>query len=148
MNDSPRTVHVSLGDRSYDILVGRGILSQVEQRLGECAQGTQAIVISDEHVAPLYAEPLTSVVGRTRKVELLVVPVGEVSKSVAQAERLWNQLLRAGADRQTLIMAVGGGVVGDLAGFVAATFARGLPFVQIPTSLLRKSTAAWGARSP
>ena len=78
--------------------------------------------------------------------DLLSVPAGEASKCVAQAERLWNELSRLKADRKTVIVAVGGGVVGDLAGFVAATYARGLAFVQIPTTLLAQVDSSVGGK--
>ncbi len=146
MNRSPRKVHVSLGDRSYDIWVGCGVLSQAESRIAEHLPGQHAIVISDAQVAPLYAESLAATLGQARRVELLVVPAGEASKSLPQAEWLWNELLRLGADRHTVILAMGGGVVGDLAGFIAATFARGLPFVQLPTSLLAQVDSSVGGK--
>src|SRR5262249_32819073 len=108
---------------------------------------SHAVVITDVHVerphATLAAESL-SAAGAT--VDMLTVPAGEASKSVSSADALWNQLLDAGADRKTVVVGVGGGVVGDLAGFVAAAFARGLPFVQVPTTLLAQVDSSVGGK--
>src|SRR5438093_963863 len=124
------TIRVALGERSYDIEIGRGNLAQIATFITQRRKCTHAVIITDENVRPLFAstvaEALTA--GGIRS-DLLAVPAGEESKSVTQAERLWNDLARASADRKTVIVAVGGGVVGDLAGFVAATYGRGLAFV-------------------
>jgi 3-dehydroquinate synthase len=115
------TIPVALADRSYDIEIGRGNLAGaaefVSRRLPKCRR---AVVVTDENVAGPCAEPLARALGSGGlKCDLLTVPAGEATKCVAQAERLWNELVRLKADRQTAVIAVGGGVVGDLAGFVA-----------------------------
>src|SRR5438045_770570 len=122
----PLTVGVRLGERSYPIRIGAVNLTELGRFLQERRPARHAVVVSDHRVAPLYGEAAHEC--RTAaglRVALLTVPAGESSKSVEQAATLWEQLLAAGADRQTVLVALGGGVVGDLAGFVAATYARG-----------------------
>src|SRR5262245_14600638 len=126
------TVHVALGARSYDIVIGAANLPEVGAYLVDQARASHAIIISDHHVAPLYGQTLASDLSqRISHVSIVEVAAGESSKSVLQADRLWELLLQRGADRKTCIVAVGGGVVGDLAGFVAATYARGIPLIQV-----------------
>jgi 3-dehydroquinate synthase len=141
------TVHVALGPRSYDIEVGTGVLAGAGPFIAGRCRLTHALVITDENVerpfAGLVADSLRRAGGRA---DVLVVPSGEPSKSVAAAERLWQQLLDCGADRKSVVVAVGGGVIGDLAGFVAASFARGLGFFQIPTTLLAQVDSSVGGK--
>lgn len=141
-------IPVALGDRSYEIEIGRGNLAAaaefVKRRLPKCRH---AVVITDEHVCGLHAERTCEALraGGIR-CDLLTVPAGEATKCVAEAEKLWNRLVDLKADRTTAIVAVGGGVVGDLAGFVAASFARGLALVQIPTTLLAQVDSSVGGK--
>jgi 3-dehydroquinate synthase len=141
------TVQVNLSERSYAIEIGSGNLSQVGQTVAALGNFTHAVVITDTNVEPLHgkkcAERLAEAIDN---VDLLIVEAGESSKSVVMAERLWQEMLRLGADRKTLVVAAGGGVVGDLAGFIAATFARGLSFVQIPTTLLAQVDSSVGGK--
>ena len=141
-------IHVALEERSYDIEIGRGTLARaadfLRERLPKCSR---AVVITDENLAGTHAAAaMQNIGGGGLKCDLLTVPAGEASKCVSQAERLWNELVRLKVDRQAVIVAVGGGVVGDLAGFVAATFARGLALVQIPTSLLAQVDSSVGGK--
>ena len=142
------TVRVGLDDRGYDIEIGHRILPDAGARiLGRIPGLRRAVVISDSNVAPLYAETLIgSLDAAGVNTTLVTVPAGEPSKSVEQATAIWNQLLAERIDRQTTIIALGGGVVGDLAGFIAATFMRGLKFVQIPTTLLAKVDSSVGGK--
>ncbi len=104
------------------------------------------MLITDENVRPHAATVEESLADHGVAAKLLSVPPGEHSKSVALADQLWNEVLAAGTDRHSVIVAVGGGVVGDLAGFVAATFARGIEFVQIPTTLLAQVDSSVGGK--
>ena len=105
------------------------------------------VLITDSHVGPLYLSRIyEDLLGIAARVDHQTVPAGETSKSIAQAEKCWQQLLTQSASRDTVIVAVGGGVVGDLAGFIAATFARGITFVQIPTSLLAQVDSSVGGK--
>lgn len=146
-NSGMDTVQVDLGPRSYPIAihtVGNGAFGRFAQN---CAgKATTAVVITDPNVRHL-AEPLSSqlsAVGlRTR---LCLVPAGEETKSLTHAATLYDRLAECNADRNTLIVAVGGGVVGDLAGFVAATYNRGLPLLMVPTTLLAMVDSSVGGK--
>ena len=140
-------VHVELGPRSYDIVIGSNILCDASARVARQLSMTQAVVITDTNVETPHAIAVAeSLSDAGAKVDLMVVDAGETSKSVATAEQLWQQLLDASADRQTVVVAVGGGVIGDLAGFVAATYTRGLTFVQVPTTLLAQVDSSVGGK--
>ena len=140
-------VHVNLGPRSYDIEIGSGNLGTAARFCDAEQDDAHAVIITDTNVDGLYsdavAEPLQEA---GSQVDILSVDAGEQSKSPEVAQELWEQLLDQGADRKTVIMALGGGVVGDLAGFVAATFGRGLRFVQIPTTLLAQVDSSVGGK--
>jgi 3-dehydroquinate synthase len=141
------TVHVNLGARSYDIEIGSGNLLSAARLCQAERDDAHTVIISDTNVDPLYAEPLAdALVELGSEVDMLAVDAGEPSKAPDVACELWEQLLDQGADRQTVIVALGGGVVGDLAGFVAATFSRGLTFVQVPTSLLAQVDSSVGGK--
>jgi 3-dehydroquinate synthase len=142
------TVQVQLSERSYSIEIGSGNLARTGQAVAALGDFTHAVVITDTNVEPLHATACAErLAAAVADVDLLVVEAGESSKTVEMADRLWHELLRLGADRKTLVVAAGGGVVGDLAGFVAATFARGLPFVQIPTTLLAQVDSSVGGKT-
>ena len=142
------TVHVELGVRSYDIVIGSGNLRDAVPEIARQMRLSHAVVITDDNVetphAIAVAESLSD--GADATVDLMVIGAGETSKSVQTAELLWNRLLEANTDRKTVVVAVGGGVIGDLAGFIAATYARGLRFVQIPTSLLAQVDSSVGGK--
>lgn len=147
MNDRLETVRVDLGERSYTIEIGTGNLDRVGPWLLEGRAAARAVLITDDEVHDLHARDIRERVEQAGVfAELLVVPAGEPSKSAARANALWEQLSERAVDRQTAIVAVGGGVVGDLAGFAAATFARGLPFYQIPTTLLAMVDSSVGGK--
>ena len=148
MTHNVSTVRVGLDDRGYDIEIGHRILADAGARiLGRIDGLRRAVVISDDNVAPLYADTLVASLDATGvNTTLLTIPAGEPSKSIEQATEIWNQLLSERIDRQTTIIALGGGVVGDLAGFIAATFMRGLKFVQIPTTLLATVDSSVGGK--
>jgi 3-dehydroquinate synthase len=140
-------VRVHLSERSYDIEIGAGLLAQAGDFIAARTRVSHAVTITDANVASPYSQAVEESLGAAgARVDRLTVEPGEPSKSVASAERLWNAMLAAGADRKTVVVAVGGGVVGDLAGFVAATFARGLPFVQVPTTLLAQVDSSVGGK--
>ncbi len=139
-------VRVPLGPRSYDIFIGSGLLSTLGSFIAARCRLTHAAVIADSNVTSYARRTVKELAASGAAVTSHVVPAGESSKSVANAERLWNELLEAGTDRKSVIVAVGGGVIGDLAGFVAATFARGLPFIQVPTTLLADVDSSVGGK--
>jgi 3-dehydroquinate synthase len=141
------TVHVNLGPRSYDIEIGSGNLRETAKFCDAEADDAHAVIITDANVDDLYTEPVAdSLVEFGAEVDILSVEAGEQSKAPEVASELWEQMLDQGADRKSVVVALGGGVVGDLAGFVAATFARGLRFVQVPTTLLAQVDSSVGGK--
>jgi 3-dehydroquinate synthase len=141
------TVHVNLGPRSYDIEIGSGNLREAAKLCDAEQDDAHTIVITDSHVAEHYADPVVEALEELGcDVAVLEVEPGEPSKAPDVAADLWEEMLDHGADRKTIVVALGGGVVGDLAGFVAATFTRGLRFVQIPTTLLAQVDSSVGGK--
>jgi 3-dehydroquinate synthase len=140
-----RLVHVDLGARSYDIHIGH-YLPIGTVLSGEA--GTTALVVSDSNVEPLYGNKCVQGLGaRGLNVTQAVVPAGEVSKSLRVLERLYDKAMEAGVDRSSIIIALGGGMVGDLAGFLAATLLRGVRFIQVPTTLLAMVDSSVGGKT-
>jgi 3-dehydroquinate synthase len=143
------TVHVDLAERSYDVIVEAGILRQAGDLLKLAGlDGRRAAVISDETVARLHADPLVGALEAAGfQPTLHSVPAGEASKSLGHAEELCRGMIRAGHDRKSVVVALGGGVVGDLAGLVAAIFYRGIPFVQVPTTIVAQVDSSVGGKT-
>ena len=131
---------------SYDVHVGTGLLDRAAAFIRTAAPAHRYAIISDENVAPLYAARVRDTVGAAQS-ELFTIPAGEAEKTREQWSHLTDALLAAGFGRDTTILALGGGVVGDLAGFVAATYMRGIPFVQLPTTLLAMIDASIGGKT-
>ena len=147
MNNSIETVRVNLAERSYDIEIGAGNLAEAGRFLADRAKVTHVVLITDDHVQKPHAMRVAESLGEQDiEVDVIVVEPGEESKSLDVAAGLWQGLLDLGADRKTVVAAVGGGVVGDLAGFIAATYARGLRFLQVPTSLLAQVDSSVGGK--
>jgi len=144
-----QTVRVNLAERSYNVLVANGLLSQAGEHIAALTtQPRRIAIISDATVAGHHAEVLAnSLEAAGFKTSLHVVPAGEASKSMANIESLCSEMIRAGHDRHSMVVALGGGVVGDLAGFVAAVFYRGVPFVQIPTTIVSQVDSSVGGKT-
>ena len=141
-------VPVQLGSRSYDICIGSGVLDTLGARCGELFPGKRCLIISDSNVAPLYANRVkASLQAAGCSATVATVTAGEPSKSIAMLDEMWSACIQAGLDRKSFIVALGGGVVGDLAGFVAASFLRGIDFVQVPTSLLAMVDSSVGGKT-
>ena len=140
-------VRVELADRSYEIAIGPGVLASCGAALGS-AGARRAVIIADTGVLATHADAVDASL-RHAGIETMTIPVqrGEASKSVTEAARLWEALAAANVDRATHVVAVGGGVVGDLAGFIAATFARGLTVWQVPTTLVAQVDSAIGGKT-
>ena len=142
------SVHVDLGDRSYEILVEPGLLSQTGERILAAGLKGRPAIITDTNVAPHYLEKVeASLADAGYETSTHVAEAGEASKSMTEVERLSRSLIQAGHDRSSFVVALGGGVVGDLAGFVAAIFYRGIPFVQIPTTIVSQVDSAVGGKT-
>jgi len=143
-----KTIDVRMGQNSYSIHIGSGILSQTGQRLKELGYGGKAVIITNPVVKKLYAVIVKqSLVDAGYQTKVLEVPDGEEFKSLESAGKLYQQLAEFGAERSTPILALGGGVIGDLAGFVAATYMRGAPSVQLPTTLLSQCDSSIGGKT-
>jgi len=142
-----KKVRVRLGRSGYTIHIGAGLLSETGRLLRETGLDGKAIIITDPAVRDFYGTSLKqSLTAQGFKTTLLEVPEGEQHKSLETAGRLYGELAAAGAERNTPVIALGGGVIGDLAGFVAATYMRGVPFVQAPTTLLAQVDSSVGGK--
>jgi 3-dehydroquinate synthase len=142
-----QTIRVALAERGYDIEIGTGGLPGIGKFVSERCTLSHAVIITDPNVERPHAEAVAkSLADAGAKVDLLVVEAGETAKTVDNVAALWEKLLELGADRKTIVVAVGGGVIGDLAGFAAAAYARGLPFIQAPTTLLAQVDSSVGGK--
>ncbi len=147
LSPEPVEIPVELGEDSYTIHIGAGLLDAVGTIVGPDEAGQQAAVITDDNLEKLYAPVVArSLEEAGWEVCSLAVPSGEGSKTLATAGQLCEQLAEAGLDRGSVVFAVGGGMVGDLAGFVAAVYMRGIRFIQVPTSLLAQVDASVGGK--
>jgi 3-dehydroquinate synthase len=137
-----------LNDRSYPIYIGQGLLSSLENYVPLELAKRRCFVITDENVAPLYGDIVLSFLkDKAHSADMSVLPAGEQTKSFASYERVCEWLLENGLNRQSVIFAVGGGVIGDLAGFCAATAMRGVDFIQVPTTLLSQVDSSVGGKT-
>ena len=144
----PRRLAVSLPSTGYDVVIGTGLLARAGALLAPVLPQKRAVVVTDETVAALHLPALMDGLAQTGfRTQSIVVPAGEASKSLAGYETVVEGLLDAGVERRTAVVALGGGVVGDLAGFAAATVLRGLPFVQVPTTLLSQVDSSVGGKT-
>ena len=141
-------MRVKLGERSYDILIGPGLIAQAATHFNAAKLGKRGVIITDTTVAPLYAGKLLAALSAGGfAVKVVTVPAGESSKSLRQANRLLEKMPGFGLDRHSFVVGLGGGVAGDLAGFVAGTYLRGLAFVQVPTTLLAQVDSSVGGKT-
>src|ERR1700743_723132 len=143
-----RIVQVPLGNRSYAIKVGGGLLPRLGVECAALKLGQRCTVITDSNVGKYFAQAtVKSLSSAGFEPTLITVPAGETSKRVTMVEKCYDQLAAQRLERKSFIIALGGGVVGDLAGFVAATYLRGIPFVQVPTSLLAQVDSSVGGKT-
>ena len=141
-------LHVGLGERSYPIYIESGCLGRVAADLVNTQIGKRYAVISDSNVAKLYGERLLSELESAGiTVKMFTFAAGEQSKTMATVTDLASKLAQAGFDRHDAIIALGGGVTGDIAGFLASAYMRGIPFVQIPTTLLSQVDSSVGGKT-
>ncbi|MGB0749515.1 MAG: 3-dehydroquinate synthase [Magnetospiraceae bacterium] len=141
-------MRVDLGPRSYDIVIGDGVLAEIGARMAAVLSSRRAHVITDENVAPHYLDRVMASLGAAGfSAGSTVLPAGEATKSFAQLEALIDRLLVAGVERNTCLVALGGGVIGDLVGFTASILLRGTPFVQVPTTLLSQVDSSVGGKT-
>ena len=141
-------VTVALGARSYGVKVGTGLLDRLGMDAKDLALGKGCAVISDANVARLYgARAMESLLAAGFQAVAVTSPAGEKSKSLEQVQWICERMIEAGLDRKGWVVALGGGVVGDLAGFVAAVYYRGVPFVQVPTTIVAQVDSAVGGKT-
>ena len=142
-----KKVRVRLGSNSYEIQIGSGLLAQTGQQLKGIGFGDKLVIVTNPTVKGLYGDSLKQrLISEGFKVNILEVPEGEEQKSLETAGRLYDELSHFYAERTTPILALGGGVIGDVAGFVAATYMRGVPLIQIPTTLLAQGDSSIGGK--
>lgn len=147
IHPSTQDVLVNLAARSYSIKIAAGLQKKLASNLQPWIDAEHVILITDEFVEPLYAANFVKQVETVAsRIDTIVVPAGERSKSVATCDELWQKMVEFNTDRKSVVIALGGGVVGDLAGFLAASFARGLRFIQIPTTLLAQVDSSVGGK--
>lgn len=142
-----RKVNVDLGAKSYDIVIGYDVKNEILEFVKQADFSSKGLIITDSNLAPLYAAKLQEILKNAGlAADVAVITAGESSKSLKVAEALYTKAINLGLDRKSPILALGGGVVGDLAGFIAATYMRGVPFVQVPTSLLAQVDSSVGGK--
>ena len=142
-----QTVSIDLGERSYAIYIGSALIAH-EAMFADLPRATSVLIVSNETVAPLYAQQLaTALQKKFSKVLTLALPDGEVHKNWETLNLIFDALLQNGCDRKCLMVALGGGVVGDMTGYAAASFMRGVPFVQVPTTLLSQVDSSVGGKT-
>jgi len=142
-----RIVKVPLGQRSYHIHIGTGLLAHLGRECARRGLSQRCVIISDRHVAPYYGKKaLRSLSAAGIESFLITVPAGETAKSLKTVQTCYDSLAARRLERKSFVVALGGGVVGDLAGFVAATYLRGIPFVQVPTTLLAQVDSSVGGK--
>ncbi|MDM0000485.1 3-dehydroquinate synthase [Variovorax sp. J22P240] len=147
LSASPERVEIELGERSYSILIGAGLLHE-PGHFATLPSAATALIVTNTTVAPLYAKALqTTLAGRFRAVHVLELPDGEAYKDWQTLNLIFDALLGHGSDRKTVLFALGGGVVGDMTGFAAASYMRGVPFVQVPTTLLAQVDSSVGGKT-
>lgn len=137
---------MELGSCSYPILIGRGLIKD-GSRLQDAIKGDQVLIVTNDVVSPLYFEPLRESLGGVSQVDHFVLPDGEHVKTLASLEKIFDKLATLGHHRTTTLIALGGGVVGDLTGFAAACYQRGVGFIQVPTTLLAQVDASVGGKT-
>lgn len=140
-----KTLHVALGERSYPIYIGEQLLSE-PALFAAHIKAKEVLIVSNETVAPLYLDQLKSTLA-TYRLETVILPDGEQYKTLDIMQRIFDRLLQARMSRQTTIIALGGGVIGDMAGFAAACYQRGVPFIQVPTTLLSQVDSSVGGKT-
>ncbi len=140
-----KTLHVDLGARSYPIYIGPGLLERPEL-IRELLPGPELVLVSNETVGPLYRKPIQQAFGLGAEA-IIELPDGERFKTLETLNQVFDHLLENRFSRKTTLLALGGGVVGDMAGFAAASYQRGVPFVQIPTTLLAQVDSSVGGKT-
>ncbi|HEY4665376.1 MAG TPA: 3-dehydroquinate synthase [Comamonas sp.] len=142
-----QTVHIDLGDRSYPIVIGDNLLG-LATTFAQCPEAVQAVIVTNHTVQPLYAQQLqAALANKYARIHTVVLADGEAHKDWVTLNQIFDGLLANGCDRKTVLFALGGGVIGDMTGFAAASYMRGVPFVQVPTTLLSQVDSSVGGKT-
>ena len=148
MTSPSSRIHVDVSGNAYDIHIGTNLLQEAEAELAALLGGRQVVIVTDTNIAPLHLEQTKNALSaHAASCTNFILPAGEASKSFSVYEQLVNDILALPIDRQTVLVALGGGVIGDLVGFAAASLLRGLDFIQIPTSLLAQVDSSVGGKT-
>lgn len=142
-----QVIPLELGELSYDISVGYGLKDQLSEILRDWNDGQQWVVLTQQAIFDLYQPLIDELRAQGYKIDPIIVPGDESAKNINHAEQVWTKMVEIGCDRSSILLALGGGVVGDLGGFVAATYMRGIPVIQIPTTLLAMIDSAIGGKT-
>lgn len=142
-----KQIRVSLGDRSYRITIGRGALKDLSRGLKQSFPTDRFVVLTNKTIYRLYQSLIEKKLGRRQKIPWIVIPDGEKYKNLKVVETIYHRLTKIGADRKTGLVALGGGIVGDIGGFAAATYMRGIPYIQVPTTLLAQVDSSVGGKT-
>lgn len=141
-------IRIELGERSYDIHIGEGLLDRAGELISSACKGKSAVIVTNRRIGNLYADRLVkSLEGAGISARVIVVPAGERYKTLKTVHTIYERMLDHRIDRSGIVIGLGGGVVGDMAGFAAATYMRGIDFVQVPTSLLAQVDASIGGKT-
>ena len=148
VRSDPTLVEVSLGARSYEIVIGRGVIAALGTRIAALRPGAKAFIVTDDNVARYVLDGAEAALAAAAvAAHRVIVPAGEASKSFAVFEQVCEAIIAARIERGDLVVALGGGVIGDLAGFAAAVVRRGLDYVQVPTTLLAQVDSSVGGKT-
>ena len=148
MNSSiSQVVPLELAEHSYDISIGYGLRNSLADILAPWNQGQQWVVLTQKTIFDLYEPVIEQLKQAGYKIDTIIVPADESAKNIRHAEEVWTQMVEMNCDRSSVLLALGGGVVGDLGGFVAATYMRGIGFIQLPTTLLAMIDSAIGGKT-
>ena len=143
-----RTVPVGLGDRAYDVVIGTGLIDRAGERIAPLLKRKRTAIVTDSIVGEHHGERLSVALERAGvSVDMIVLPPGEETKSFEGLADLSDRLLHLGLERGDMIVAFGGGVIGDLTGFAAAIYKRGIDFIQVPTTLLAQVDSSVGGKT-
>lgn len=148
MTTEHNKLHVDLGERSYDILAGPGLLSEAGALFDTLLKSKKVVIVTDSNVGPLYLQKLSQVLQEAGiQYESVTLPAGEATKSISSFEGLLEDILGFGIERGTCLIALGGGVIGDITGFAASALLRGIDFIQVPTTLLSQVDSSVGGKT-
>lgn len=147
VDSKQQIISVKLEAQSYDIQIAYGLRNKLNKLLAPWNKGQQWVVLTQQAIYDLYQAVIENLQNNDFNINVIIVPDDESAKNIHHAERVWTQMVEIGCDRSSVLLALGGGVVGDLGGFVAATYMRGIPFIQVPTTLLAMIDSAIGGKT-